>query len=129
MKNERNQVAIDWWLKQLSSMDESTMDNGEDNALLKRLMLINKMHSKPLNDKDKEIFFTKLSSYIDKEVERDGYCIISVDYHPEGILAELSNELDISESLFPIKTNMWVFKDKIEVRLGYNGNTEVIYQA
>ena len=43
MKNERNQVAIDWWLKQLSSMDESTMDNGEDNALLKRLMLINKM--------------------------------------------------------------------------------------
>lgn len=129
MEKTRNQIAADWWLNKLSALDNSTMDNGEDDRFLMGLMLVNKLHAPKMSDEDKKIFSEKLSKFIDEEVNKYGRCTISCDYHPEGILAKLSNELNISDSLFPIKTVMWISEDSIQVRAGYSANTETIYKA
>ena len=112
-----------------NALDNSTMDNGEDDKFLMGLMLVNKLHAPKMSDEDKKIFSEKLSKFIDEEVNKYGRCTISCDYHQEGILAKLSNELNISDSLFPIKTVMWISEDSIQVRAGYSANTETIYKA
>ena len=45
MEKTRNQIAADWWLDKLSALDNSTMDNGEDDRFLMGLMLVNKQQT------------------------------------------------------------------------------------
>ena len=46
---------------------------------------------------------------------------LSVDYHPDDILSRIIQKTGISPNCFPPKTIMWISKEKVSVRKGYNG--------
>ena len=56
------------------------------------------------------------------------YCVLSVDYGPEGLLAQAAQQADVAG--FPWKTTMWVNWDAdpakcyLEVRAGYGRPTQ-----
>ena len=48
---------------------------------------------------------------------------LSVDYHPDDILSRIIQKTGISPNCFPPKTIMWISKEKISVKKGYNGTS------
>lgn len=46
---------------------------------------------------------------------------LSIDYHPDDILSRIIQKTGISPNCFLPKTIMWISKEKVSVRKGYNG--------
>ena len=46
---------------------------------------------------------------------------LSIDYHPDDILSSVIQKTGISTNCFSPKTIMWISKEKVSVRKGYNG--------
>ena len=54
---------------------------------------------------------------------------LSVDYNPDGILAETFNESGIDSSKAPLKTTMFVNLDSVNVKYGYGAPWEEIFNS
>lgn len=128
-RNELEQVieiAISWWIDNFSfSSFESGIEGqiGENLNLLAPLFANNKF---TLKEKQIKKFKEILGSMIRVSLLSKSICGLYVDYRPEGELAIAIKESQLNAS-FPIKTNMTITKDKIEVRKGYSAPVEIIY--
>lgn len=122
------EIAADWWAKKISNPTGS-FSNGT-NADFFELMALKtaKEASSRLSQQQIANFKEELSTAVESEIEKRGLCYLQTDYAPAGKLAEVANNTDIPRETFPIKTNMRVTKESVEVSDGYRKPYEKIYQ-
>ena len=118
---ENSKIAANWWRQKIDSVDNSNFDNGEPSMAIAMMMGMRK-NMEELDTEVLDKFEKKLEKAIFKELKKNEFLdtIVSCDYHPEGILKDISQELGIREIYFPIKTVMWVSAQGVKVRAGYS---------
>ena len=118
---ENSKIAANWWRQKIDSVDDSNFDNGEPSMAIAMMMGMRK-NMEELDTEVLDKFEKKLEKAIFKELKKNEFLdtIVSCDYHPEGILKDISQELGIREIYFPIKTVMWVSAQGVKVRAGYS---------
>lgn len=118
---ENSRIAANWWRQKIDSVDDSNFDNGEPSMAIAMMMGMRK-NMEELDTEVLDKFEKKLEKAIFKELKKNEFLdtIVSCDYHPEGILKDISQELGIREIYFPIKTVMWVSAQGVKVRAGYS---------
>lgn len=118
---ENSKIAANWWRQKIDSVDNSNFDNGEPSMAI-AMMIGTRMQMEKLDTKVLDRFEKLLEKAIYKELKHNGYLdtIVSCDYHPEGVLKDISRELGIREIYFPIKTVMWISQSGVKVRAGYS---------
>lgn len=118
---EKSRIAANWWRQKIDSVDDSNFDNGEPSMAIAMMMGMRK-NMEELDTEVLDKFEKKLEKAIFKELKKNEFLdtIVSCDYHPEGILKDISQELGIREIYFPIKTVMWVSAQGVKVRAGYS---------
>lgn len=122
------EIASDWWTKKISNPTGS-FSNGESDDFFEQMSLnLAKEASSKLSQQQIANFKDELGTAIESEIERRGLCYLQTDYAPVGKLAEVANKSDIPRETFPIKTNMKVTKESVEVSNGYRKAYEKIYQ-
>ena len=72
----------------------------------------------------KEILTAKLSEEVQKEFFQK---CIGIDYDPDKIIADAANEADIPTCVFPPKSFVWLYSDRVETRFGYNASRVAHY--
>ena len=118
---EKSRIAANWWRQKIDSVDDSNFDNSELSMAIAMMMGMRK-NMEELDTEVLDKFEKKLEKAIFKELKKNEFLdtIVSCDYHPEGILKDISQELGIREIYFPIKTVMWVSAQGVKVRAGYS---------
>ena len=118
---ENSKIAANWWRQKIDSVDDSNFDNGEPSMAIAMMMGMRK-NMEELDTEVLDRFEKMLEKAIYKELKHNGYLetIVSCDYHPEGVLKDISRELGIREIYFPIKTVMWISQSGVKVRAGYS---------
>lgn len=122
-------VAADWWVNKISVTTPDKFNMGEDgyeSYMCLILAMNNSLQNTPKEEKTEKLR-AKLITVISQRLEKHGSCTLRTDYHPEGELYEIANELGISESCFPWKTCMDISNEKVEVKCGYGAPFETIY--
>lgn len=128
-RNEKKtaaEVAANWWVEKVFETSPNKFDMGEENPMLQMLAMMNSMQATP-EDSQGLAFKKMLIKKISQEVKKYGRCTLSTDYHPEGVLLEIANEVGISESSFPWKTCMHVSEMEVTVKCGYGADFVTIY--
>lgn len=128
-RNEKKtaaEVAANWWVEKVFETSPNKFDMGEENPMLQMLAMMNSMQATP-EDSQVQAFKKRLIKKISQEVKKYGRCTLSTDYHPEGVLLEIANEIGISESSFPWKTCMHVSEMEVTVKCGYGADFVTIY--
>ena len=120
------EVAANWWVEKVFETSPNKFDMGEENPMLQMLAMMNSMQATP-EDSQVQAFKKRLIKKISQEVKKYGRCTLSTDYHPDGNLAEIANEIRISESSFPWKTCMHVSEMEVTVKCGYGADFVTIY--
>ena len=120
------EVAANWWSEKVFETSPENFNMGEENPMLQMLAMMNSMQATP-EDSQVVAFKKMLIKKISKEIKKYGSCTLSTDYHPEGALAEIANEIRISESSFPWKTCMHVSEMEVTVKYGYGADFVTIY--
>lgn len=131
-KNERKMqreeaiaTAVNWWADAICypEFDDGRMDmNSRIAAAMSSVLSI----ECKAQEEQILIFKEYLTNAIKKELKRKHTCTLSVDYEPEGILADAKEQANI-KTPFPWKTDMWVNEQEVRVRKGYH--REVLYDA
>lgn len=119
MKREIAEKAAKWWGDILCHHHDNGA-NDEANGMAMMLADLLAMSNKPTDEqisKFVEVLTNKLECMDDHTVTM--YC----DYHPDMILLDVANEIGIDESVFPYKTGMTIFGDKVTVRAGYGAQS------
>lgn len=123
---ENIRVATEWWLQQIQ---HPYMDNGEPTMSSFVARFGGGCRAKPTDvevEKFTEIFVKKLSAAL---MARDGI-ELRVDYFPwDDVLASIEEELKFGQFVWPCKTAMLVYKDRVEVSLGYGAEWKTIWSA
>ena len=84
----------------------------------------------PIPNEDKLNKFEKvLAKRIKDELKETSTVIIKVDYNPDDILLYAAQKAEIDSKVFPWKTIVWVEKNKVTVRDGYDGKIETIFNS
>ena len=68
-----------------------------------------------------------MASKIADSLKTNYQVIVSTDYGPMGILADVAHECNVSEKVFPWKTVMWIEEGSVKVRAGYSAQIETLY--
>ena len=124
-----NEKAAKWWAEKLRNVGPTSFDNGdtsEGSFYASMLATMLAMDTHP-SDESVDKFEARLAEVIREKVEKTGYLTLSVDYHPDFILATVASETNVNESGFPWKTTMWVYPTEVSVRAGYGAPVEVIF--
>lgn len=108
------ETAAKWWRE---NSETPTHDAGDD----KINFMFSLTRAMTPSSVDWDQFEAKLSQKINETFAGGKQRItLSVDYHPEDpILKEIARDLRLGMSDLPIKTIMWVYPDKIDVKRGY----------
>lgn len=124
------EIATDWWINKISNptmFSNGANDRGSEIAGMFAFMLARNTSSE-LSKQQIANFKEDLSTTIEDDIKAKGYCELSTDYAPEGTLAEVAERTEISNSVFPWKTNMEVTFDYVKVSDGYGKSYETIYK-
>ena len=133
-KFESARVAAEWWANALKG--RAKQDAGLDDAgggMGSLLLLFVSRLNQPEDDKIPQ-FQTKLEEELNKRLaaNKDAEICLSVDYGAEGLLAAVARELEINYgtgSAFPVKTVMWISRDRVSVSNGYRAENKTLYPA
>lgn len=127
-------AAAMWWT---SILRDPKLDNGDDSPMMAVITTLSKEHHPAQPEDGLELFFLHLSGYLnDKlgEMNPDSYEVrygigLSVDYHPDQVLAECATVagLRLGISDWPWKTHMTVKPDEVSVSYGYRAQPEVVW--
>ena len=118
-------VAVDWWANAIIS---PKFDNGTELTPVMSVLLA--LSAKQYTAEEIKIFKDELAQSVAEEVDKEGRCIIHVDYHPCVILSEAAKKIGVSGvSAFPCKTYMMVTKESVWVEAGYKAPREELWKA
>ena len=129
---EYYEVAAKWWRQRLENKaslgnfrvtESDTPGGGEIMALMAMAMGRGAAEKPEALDKFEEV----LARIIKEKVEQNESFNLSVDYGPDSNLYNAAREAKLSNPVFPVKTMMWISKEKVTVSLGYHGRMEDIY--
>ena len=130
-KFESIEVATNWWIQKIQT--PSVYYNGDASAASEIesfiTFLVTHYYRKLLNQEQIDIFKEILSNLIQKEIEEKGFCHLDVDDKPYGILEKARSASKINKILFPWKTKMQVYQDKVILMQaeGYGRKIDTIY--
>ena len=118
IRNKTALVAAKWWADKLRY--GTTHDNGDNQQSFMMNLFLALAKKKEGFDEKIDEFESKLAELIDEELERRWSVYLRVDYHPEGLLYEAAQAVNIDvEYKLPVKTSMQVTKEEIQVAEGY----------
>lgn len=124
-------TAAAWWVEQVRSKPEQRMTCRGDSATDLVMNVWTQSQSAATNEG-----LEKFQAVLEQEIieglaeleSGEGWANDSFhlhcDYEPQGSLLVAAQEAGVNLRLFPIKTRMWVYADKVEVRVGYGGTLE-----
>ena len=117
------EAAANWWASKIKSPSK---DAGDDflNTFGKMLLSITDQSDDNIIEK----FFNRLKETIMKKLLNGENVMLECDYHPEGILREIYNELGIDDYQAPWKTCMIIDSDTgiIKCKEGYGSRLEYL---
>jgi hypothetical protein len=121
---QQAEVASKWWANQLRHPHN---DMGIDDPMPNLLLGMLACESRPDDER-----IDKFQKRLKEELMVADWWdirILDVDYNLDknSVLSKVSQELDISEYAFPVKTTMWINKDgTVEVSNGYGASLECL---
>lgn len=120
---ENVRAAVDWWANAIQS---PKFDNGDSMNSFITMMLYSSQ--KGISEEDLITFKDTLALDIIAELQRDGRCVLSVDYHPCAILANAGSKIGLNDmTSFPWKTWMNITEQEVEVSEGYGAPMKTIW--
>ena len=123
------EIAANWWATRIKNGKK--FNNGENdttNFLASLLATQNALNAIP-NEEKLNKFEKVLAKRIKEELKETSTVIIKVDYNPDDILLYAAQKAEIDSKVFPWKTIVWVEKNKVTVRDGYDGKIETIFNS
>lgn len=121
---ETSKVAAKWWADKLRY--GTVQNNGED--MQSMMMTLLAMHGSKFDGNDINEFERVLAELIDCDIDSRGSAYLRVDYHPEGVLREAADEVNIDVSFkLPVKTSMRVSEEEVTVSEGYRSEEKQLY--
>ncbi|MBQ9795853.1 MAG: hypothetical protein IJW36_02710 [Clostridia bacterium] len=128
MENQQNiikasEVAARWWANFLGTAKQN---NGDDLASL-LLGWVSVTNAPNLETVEK--FYETLKNELIQRFEFSDSIILSTDYGPEGILAQVAKKFEISGYAFPCKTVMYISDCTVSVRSGYQAKEKLLYSS
>jgi hypothetical protein len=138
------EAAANWWADQISGA-KLNWDNGAQNEgdakeremghLMWMMGNINANQaregiSSEQIQKFKDSLIRRMSERYNKAIQSypEYHLTLSVDYHPDEILAESVREAGISTEVFPCKTCMWIDSKRVSAKRGYGAQERIIAQ-
>ena len=107
-------AAVDWWANAIQS---PTFDYGDSKKSLIAMMLY--CEQKGHSEEEIKTFKNSLAKEIMVELQNNGHCTLSVDYHPCKILARAGETIGLNDTIsFPLKTWMNISEQEVEVSEG-----------
>ena len=135
-------VAAKWWadrLRKPARQDNGT--HGMDAMLITAVSLFSKQpdmdqvstFERKLDDLVEQAMIADLARRAAVSAELvEGMCVtLATDYGTEGLLYDAAKHAGIKGTCppFPMKTVMWVYVHKVQVRYGYGRNVETLWSA
>ena len=117
--SENANKTAQWWADQLSSASVK-LDNGTNDMNL--LALLSLCGDKPTYSKKQiDIFRSRLTQYVEAEINERDDCLIAVDYDPDDTLFEAAEiaGIKLSGQDLPWKTWTRTTADKVVLSHGY----------
>lgn len=112
-------VAALWWRKALEGRRPSNVGDGMANLMIG---LVQASVATP-NKSALDIFQEELKNRLVEQLTRCGQAWLSVDYGPEGMLADAFDKAN-ARGCFPCKSHMTVYPGDVTVACGYHAPTE-----
>lgn len=122
--NEIALMAANWWADKVIA---PKFDNGEQSGTGFMIKAMAELLVEPVTENQRELFVSYLSKEIEVKLSENKRVILSVDYHPDLLLADAATFAEISLDNFPWKSCMWISKNHISVCYGYMKAEQYIY--
>jgi hypothetical protein len=117
-------VASEWWANAILNPTHDDGDKGVGGAIF---MLAMGAQVKEVEPSQQEKFATCLYEKVLSRLEIAKVVHLTVDYVPEGLLAEAARESGVKGANFPSKTIMWVTDTSVSVAKGYGASSVIIH--
>lgn len=122
-------ATAEWWADHVFGSASGSSGDG----LIDAFALLAGAQGKAAEPSKRDRFVETLTARVVKNLERDGAerfgITLSVDYGPEGALAQVAQEIGIGGGSFPWKTSSYTYPDHATAAAGYGGRTALIWQA
>lgn len=113
-----HQVAAKLWADKLrDGFSNDAGDTGLSKAITALAPSLKNVSNQQIDNFEKQ-----LSEAIVQQLETEEEVFLTVDYEPKYLLADIFRQSQIEQ--LPIKSRMWVYKDKIIYIFGYNGERQ-----
>ncbi len=126
-------AAAEWWAKQVGAPLFRNVDSssGPDELLRGGMAgamqhMLADLH--PATESAGTAFADDLEKRIGDRLKRSNWVSLSVDYAPDGTLADAAQATGVNGSRFPWKTHMSVTNDYVTASLGYRAPSALIWQ-
>ena len=128
MTEEMARAAARWWREKIDGGAQHDNGDRSQSGIIAGMMA--DLLNKPTDSSALDLFEKVLALRLMEEGEKwRGSFSIGCDYGPEGCLLDSALEAGISANNFPWKTWMWIDKDRIKVRDGYQMPIVAIWPA
>lgn len=128
---ESAKIAANWWTEKIRG--GAIHDNGaNDDANVMGMLLANILGFKNAPSEDQLTRFNDiLADLISEKLysEPKSYVYLDCDYGPNYILSLAADTAGIDPIVFPFKTSVFVYKDKVIIRDGYGAPQKEIWKA
>lgn len=128
MTDKKLKIAANWWIKNIGESNNQLVDNFDKKAELDVEELMDFEHN--IDKNTVEDFRNNLIEKLKEREKSTRPTHLYVDYDPQKILAEVCESVGLdpnSKVIFPWKTRMDIYEDKIVVVDIENSSEETIY--
>lgn len=117
-------AAANWWAQQVGA---PTFDNGDDGIAGALASMV--AEARPVAPGSVTAFVPELASTVREHMHPKYGVTLSVDYGPEGLLAEVAQAAGVPFARFPWKTRMSVHDQYVTASRGYRAPTVLVWAS
>lgn len=116
-------AAVDWWANAIIS---PKFDSGV--VIPVSLLFLIVTSTKEYTPDEIKIFKETLAGEIEERMKKDGYCCLSVDYHPCDMLMLVGQKIGVDDTIgYPCQTYMKISQNEVSVVAGYSAPKEILW--
>lgn len=123
------ETASNWWAEEIKNPSFNIGENDEKAFWFNIISSINSSNQSKVTKESVKLFKEELAKIIKKKLKNNNDFTISVDYQPDSILQESAEKANLNGIDFPLKTTMWINKDKVSVRKGLGSPVVDLYNS